>query len=160
MSFENGPATIAVIFDHNSNESLTLIDVPVAQMQFAVKGSKADYEKTIANDPKFSEFKATGEKKMIGAYNSEKYTYKDDKGGAYELWVTNDIELPAGFAGVQFKDIKGAIVKYTTFQRGIKTTLSVKNIAEEKVEPISLTVPDGYEVKTMEEIMAMQGGGE
>ena len=29
-----------------------------------------------------------------------------------------------------------------------------------KTGPFSLDVPSGYEVKTMEEIMAMQGGGE
>jgi hypothetical protein len=97
---------------------------------------------------------------MIDAYNCEKYTYKDDKGAAYELWTSSDIEFPAGFFGEQFKDIKGALVKYTTYTQGIKTTLSIKNLTEDKVGTISLEVPKGYEIKTMEEIAAMQGGGE
>ena len=82
LSFENGPATITVIQDFAKHEGLTLIDVPVAQMQLAVKNDKAAYDKEMASAPKFSDFKATGEKKVISGYNTEKYTYKDDKGGA------------------------------------------------------------------------------
>lgn len=160
MVMEQGPATITVFSDIATQLGLVLIDVPVAQMQFAVKQTKADYDKQRATAPKFSEFKATGEKKTIGAYNTEKYTYKDDKGATYELWATTDIELPAGFAGEDFKDIKGTLVKFTTFSQGMKQTLTVKDIKEEKTGPFTLDVPKGYEVKTMEEIMAMQGGGE
>ncbi|TKC10022.1 hypothetical protein FA048_07380 [Pedobacter polaris] len=159
MEMEQGPATITVLQDVVSNLGLVLIDVPVAQMQFAVKQGKAEYDKQKASSPKFSDFKATGEKKMIGSYNTEKYTYKDDKGGTYELWATTDIELPTGFSGENFKDVKGSLIKYTHFQQGIKQTLTVKEIKEEKAGPFNLDVPKGYEVKTMEEIMAMQGGG-
>ncbi|MCY1535108.1 hypothetical protein D9M68_704990 [compost metagenome] len=129
-------------------------------MQLAVKNDKAAYDKEMATAAKFSEFKATGEKKVISGFNTEKYTYKDDKGNAYELWVTNDIELPAGFFGEQFKDVKGTLIKFTTFQQGVKVTQLVKSITEDKVGKLSLEVPSGYELKTMEEIMAMQGGGE
>ncbi|TCC90455.1 hypothetical protein EZ428_14365 [Pedobacter frigiditerrae] len=160
IEMEQGPATIVILSDVISYAGLVLIDVPVAQMQFAVKRTKADYDKEKATAPKFSDFKATGEKKMIGSYNAEKYTYKDDKGGTYELWTTTDIELPTGFNGEDFKDIKGSLVKFTHFQQGMKQTLTVKEIKEEKNGPYKLHVPSGYEVKTMEEIMAMQGGGE
>jgi hypothetical protein len=160
LEMEQGPAQITILQDIVSHLGLILIDVPVAQMQFAVKQGKEEYEKGRANSPKFSDFKATGEKQMIGAYNAEKYTYKDDKGGTYELWATNDIELPAGFSGEDFKDIKGSLVKYTHFSQGIKSTLTIKDLKEEKNGPYKLDVPSGYEVKTMEEIQAMSGGGE
>lgn len=160
IELEQGPATITVLRDAATNNGLLLIDVPVAQMQFAVKQGKAEYEKAQATAPKFSDFKATGEKQVIATYNAEKYTYKDDKGGTYELWATNDIELPAGFSGEEFKGVKGTLVKFTRFQNGVKSTLTVKDVKEEKAGPFTLDVPSGYELKTMEEIMAMQGGGE
>jgi len=160
IELEQGPATITVLRDAATNNGLLLIDVPVAQMQFAVKQGRAEYEKAQATAPKFSDFKATGEKQVIATYNAEKYTYKDDKGGTYELWATNDIELPAGFSGEEFKGVKGTLVKFTRFQNGVKSTLTVKDVKEEKAGPFTLDVPSGYEVKTMEEIMAMQGGGE
>lgn len=157
---QQGPATITILQNFVSHEGLLLIDVPVAQMQFAVKQTKADYQKAIEAMPVFSAFEASGEKKLIGTYQSEKYTYKDDKGQVYELWTTNDIELPAGFYGEQFKDVKGTLVKYTTFQQGMKINLSLKSLSEGKVGALSLNIPSGYEIKTMEEIAAMQGGGE
>lgn len=160
MEMEQGPATIAILRDGVSNNGLLLIDVPMAQMQFAVKQGKEEYEKSKQSAPKLSDFKATGEKKEINGYNTEKYTYKDDKGANYELWATTDIELPAGLADESFKDIKGALVKFTQIQNGVKSTLTIKNIKEEKTGPFNLEVPSGYEIKTMEEIMAMQGGGE
>ena len=102
--------------------------------------------------------KSKAEKQKIGNYNAEKYTYKDDK-GIYELWATNDISLPAGISGSQFKDVKGTLVKYTTTQNGLKMTLTIKDVNTSKVGPFSLALPSGYEVKTMEEMMQMQGGG-
>lgn len=159
-SFETGPATVKLVQDFSTLNSLVLIDVPIAQMQFAIKGDKASYEKDNAANPTLSDFKATGEKQNINGYNTEKYIYKDNKGSSYELWTTNDIELPAGFFGPEFKEVKGTLVKYTAFQQGVKTTLTLKSISEEKVPALSLEVPKGYELKTMEEIRAMQGGGE
>lgn len=160
IDIEQGPAAIAILQNFVENTGLLLIDVPIAQLQYAVKVSKADTEAQQAAMPKFIDFKATGEKAKIGNYNAEKYTYKDDKGGAYELWSTNDITLPTGLFGKQFESVKGALVKYTTFQNGAKVTLTMKGINQDKVGPFSLTVPSGYELKTMQEVMAMQGGGE
>ncbi|WP_316751217.1 hypothetical protein [Pedobacter gandavensis] len=160
MEMQQGPATITVLVNVAELNSLVLIDVPVAQLQFAVKGTKADYELEKANDPKFSDFKATGEKKKFLTYDAEKYTYKDDKGGTYELWATTDIELPAGLVGRDFVGIKGTPVKFTSFNRGVKSTATLKSLTEEKAGPFSLEVPKGYEVKTMDEIKAMQGGGQ
>jgi len=160
MDMQQGPASIGILQDFVEKTGLMLIDVPIAQMQYAVKMTKEDVAKAEEAAPKLSDFKATGEKQKVGDYNAEKYSYKDDKGGTYELWATKDVELPNGFAGQQFKDIKGALVKYTTFQNGMKVTLTIKNISEDKVGPFSLDVPSGYELKTMQEIMAMQGGGE
>lgn len=161
LSIEAGPAIINVTQDMVTLNGLTLIDVPVAQMQFAVKTDKAAYEKETADFPKFSEFKATGEKKMVAGYNAERYTYKDNKGGSHELWTTTEVELPTGLFGPEFKDVKGTLVKYTAFQQGaLKATMTLKSLSEDKVGKLSLEVPKGYEVKTMEELKAMQGGGE
>lgn len=158
IDMEQGPAAIVMLQDFVEKTGLVLIDVPMAQLQYAVKVSKADTEAQEAAMPKFVDFKATGEMSKVGQYNAEKYTYKDDNGGTYELWATNDIALPAGFSGKQFEGVKGALVKYTTFQNGAKVTLTMKDVNQDKVGPFSLAVPTGYELKTMQEIMALQGG--
>lgn len=160
IELQQGPATITVFSNVTELTSLVLIDVPVAQLQYAVKGTKEDYEKEKAANPKFSDFKATGEKKVIATYNAEKYSYKDDKGGNYELWVTKDIELPVGLFGHDFMEVAGTPVKFTSFKNGVKSTSTLKSIVSEKQGPFTLDVPKGYEVKTMQEIMQMQGGGQ
>ena len=157
---EQGPATIGVFQNFVERTGLILIDVPIAQMQFAVKITKEENEAQQAAAPKFSDFKATGEMQKVGNYNAEKYTYKDNKDATYELWATKDIEVPEGFFGQQFSAVKGTLVKYTAFQNGVKTTMTMKNIVDGKVGPFSMEVPSGYEIKTMQEVMAMQGGGE
>lgn len=159
VELSQGPALIKIIGDKSTKTGLLLIDVPIAQKQFAVKMSKEDMDKSKEGAPKFSDFKATGEKQKVGNYNAEKYTYKDSNGAAYELWATTDFDLPEGYKEDEFKDVKGSLIKFTMFQNGVKSTLTLKNLKEEKIAPLSLEIPKGYEVKTMDEIKAMQGGG-
>lgn len=157
---QQGPATITIFQNFVDKVGLMLLDVPIAQMQYAIKMSKEDMEKNEASSPKFSYFEPTGEKGKIAGFDAEKYKYKDDKGANYELWATKDFSLPKGFSGQQFKDVEGALVKYTAFQNGIKMTLTLKKITDEKVGPFTLDIPSGYELKTLDDLKAMQGGGD
>ena len=90
-------------------------------------------------------------------YNAEKYTYKDDKGAALELWATNDIQLPEGITGSEFKSLKVTPVKFSRVQNGVKANVIIKSLVEEKVGPITLDVPSSYEVTTMDALKAMGG---
>jgi len=159
IEMEQGPALIGIISDNNEKTGLLLIDVPIAQKQFAVKQSKEDIEKIMGAMPKYSDFKATGEKQTVAGYKAEKYTFKDDKGASHELWATKDIELPNVGSQNYFPGLAAFPVKYTIMQRGIETTTTLKSIAEGKVGVISKEVPSGYEVVTMEDLAKMQGGG-
>ncbi|MCX2574263.1 hypothetical protein [Pedobacter sandarakinus] len=160
IEMEQGPALIGIVSDNNDKTGLLLIDVPIAQKQFAVKQSKEDIEKAMGTLPKYSDFKATGEKQTLGGYNAEKFTFKDDKGASHELWATKDVELPNVGSQNYFPGLAAFPVKYTLTQRGIETTTTLKAISEGKVGTISKDVPTGYEVVTMDELMKMQGGGE
>ena len=157
IEMEQGPAKITVISDGLTKTGLVLVDVPIAQKQYAVKNTREDTEAMTGKTPVLSDFKATGEKLMIGKYNTEKYTYKDDKGAAYELWATNDLQLPEGIIGEEFKSVKLTPVKFTRVQNGVKAILTIKDVVEEKVGPISMEVPSSYEVTTMDALKAMGG---
>jgi hypothetical protein len=159
IEMDMGPAMIKVFSDGAARTALVLIDIPVAQKQYASKMSKEDLDKQTGNLV-FSDFKATGEKQTIAGFNSEKYTYKDNNGANYEVWVTNDLKVTPGATPPGFDQIKGTPVKYTNIRDGFKTVATLKSLKEEKVGPFSLTVPSGYEEKTMAELKAMQGGGQ
>ncbi len=156
---ESGPALVNVITNTADKTGLLLIDVPVAQKQFAVKMSKEDVEKQEAAMPKYSDFKGTGEKMVIATLNAEKYTYKDDKGGNHELWASKDIIIPAMTNKGFFKGLDAVPVKYTAPINGVESSMTLKSYNMDKVGAISMEVPSGYEVVTMEDLQAMRGGG-
>jgi len=158
LAMEMGPTMLTIYKDGAENNALLLIDIPIAQKQIATKMSKEDIEKQ-SGGIKYSDFKATGVKETVSGYNTEKYTYKDDKGTAYELWLTKDVELTPGAANSEFKDLKGTPIKFTLNQNTIKTTLTIKSIKDSAVGPFSLAVPEGYELLTMAELEALRGGG-
>ncbi|TDG35779.1 hypothetical protein EZJ43_12225 [Pedobacter changchengzhani] len=158
IEMQAGPALINVISNTATKTGLLLIDVPIAQKQFAVKISKEETEKQEAAMPVFSDFKATGEKQMFATLNAEKYTYKDDKGASHELWATKDITIPALKGKGFFKTLDAVPVKYTATINGVESNMTLKSMSTDKVGAISLDVPDGYDITTMDELKAMQGG--
>ena len=156
MELNMGPAVIKILADGLQRNSLFLVDIPVIQKQYAAKLSKAEVEEQMGNVV-YSDFVKTGEKQTIGGYNTEKYTYKDNAGNEHELWATSDIKLTAGATPYGMEQLKGLTpVKYSSFQNGVKTVITIKSIKEEKVGPFSLEVPAGYEEKTLAELQAMQ----
>lgn len=159
MQLEQGPAMITILNNAAEKTGLLLIDVPIAQKQIAVKMNKAELEKAEA-EAGYTDFKATGEKQTISNYNAEKYTYKTAKGDNFELWATTDLDLPLSTYSQHFSGVKGVPVKFTIIQNGVKMTLTLKDIKEEKIDGISLAVPSGYDEMTMDDLKAMQGGGQ
>lgn len=157
VKLDFGAALINVISDATTKTALQLIDIPMAQKQFAVQMSAEEVAK-VRGANKYSNFKATGEKQMIAGYNAEKYTYNDEKGSTLELWLTKDVQLAKGTEYEEFAALKGTPVKFPQFSNGVKSIYTLKSIKEGTVGPLSMAVPKGYEVKTMAELQAMQGG--
>ena len=157
IEMEQQGATIVFLTDGIQKNGLVLVAIPMLQKQYAAKSTKEDTEAMMGKTPVFTDFKATGEKQKIGEFNTEKYTYKDDKGTAMELWATNDIQLPAGIIGEEFKDVKGTPVRFTRTQNGVKANVVIKSLVEDKVGPLTLDVPAGYESISMADLKAMGG---
>lgn len=157
IEMEQQGATIVFLTDGIQKNGLVLVSIPMLQKQYAAKSTKEDSEQMMGKTPVLSDFKATGEKSKIGNYNAEKYTYKDDKGTAFELWATNDIALPEGITGSEFKAVKATPVKFTRVQNGVKATVTLKDLTEDKVGPLTLEVPSGYEAISLADLKAMGG---
>lgn len=156
MEIESGPASIGIFIDQKSGTGLITVSVPVAQIQKAAKMSKTEVEEANPNKAKLSDFKATGEKAVIAGYNTEKYTYKNDKGEIGELWATTELELPTNLITSSFKDFKGTIIKFSD----ANGTITLKSVKEDKIGTLSVsTIPTGFEEITYTELKNMQGGG-
>lgn len=159
IQMDLGAVLIKVTTDADTKTALVLVDVPMAQKQFATKMSAEDVAKQ-RGDTKYSNFKPTGEKQTIAGYNAEKYTYTDNKNGNYELWLTKDVRLAKGAEFEDFANLNGTPVKYSMTVNGLKGVYTLKSIKEGAVAKLSMDVPAGYELKTAAEMAAMQGGGQ
>ena len=157
IEMDQGGATVVFLTDGVTKNGLVLVSIPMMQKQYAAKSTKEDGEAMMGKTAVYSDFKATGEKMKIGNYNAEKYTYKDDKGAALELWATTELVLPEGITGTEFKDVKGTPVKFTKTQNGIKATVVLKDVVADKVGPLSLEAPAGYEAISLADLKAMGG---
>ena len=157
VAIEQGPIIFGIISDNNDNTGLFLIDVIDSKKQFAIKQSKEDIENAMKAIPKYSDFKATGEKQIIAGFSAEKYTYKDDNDTVLELWATKDIQLPNVGSQNYFPGLNAFAVKYTLIQRGIETTTILKSLDANKVGLISKEIPTGYEVIAMEDLTRKLG---
>ncbi|MGN7203980.1 DUF4412 domain-containing protein [Pedobacter sp. SAFR-022] len=159
IQMDLGAALVKVISDANTKTALVLVDVPMAQKQFATKMSAEEVAKE-RGDIKYSNFKPTGQKQTIAGYNAEKYTYTDNKNANYELWLTKDVRLAKGAEYEDFAPLNGTPVKYAMTANGVKSIYTLKSIKESTVANLSMEVPAGYELKTAAEMKAMQGGGQ
>jgi hypothetical protein len=159
IQIDLGAALIKVINDADTKTALVLVDVPIAQKQFATKMTAEDVAKQ-RGDIKYSNFKPTGQKQTIAGYNAEKYTYTDNKNANYELWLTKDVRLAKGAEYEDFAALNGTPVKYAMTVNGVKSLYTLKSIKEGPVAKLSMEVPAGYELKTAAEMAAMQGGGQ
>ena len=159
VEIDMGAAQIKILTDATEHNALVLVDVPIMQKQYAAKMTKADLDKQAGNLT-YSDFTPTGEKQTIGGYSAEKYSYKDNNGSNYEVWIAPGLKLSSGAILPQFAKLNGSPVKYSYSQKGLKNTLTLKSVKEEKIAPISLAVPSGYEMTTMDALDAMRGGGE
>ena len=105
------------------------------------------------------EIKATTETKQIAGYNCTKYTIKDKISGEQsELWATGDLKIPANTLTSTFKDIKGVPVEFSTNARGLKSKITLKEVKEEIVTEINMTVPSDYETMTFDDLLKQMGG--
>lgn len=159
IQMDLGAALVKVISDSDTKTALLLVDVPIAQKQFATKMSAEDVAKQ-RGDTKYSNFKPTGQKQTIAGYNAEKYTYSDNKNVNYELWLTKDVQLAKGAEYEDFAALNGTLVKYSMNVNGVKSNYTLKSIKEGPIDKLSMEVPAGYELKTAAEMSAMQGGGQ
>jgi hypothetical protein len=151
VEIDMGVASMKMITDGQARSAVLLVDAPLFQKQYATTFSKEDLEKQGGN-LSFKNFKATGEKKDIGGYHAEKYSYQDNNDANYEVWIAPDLKVSPGAILPEFAELKGTPVKYVSIQYGIKNILTLASIKEEKTGPFSLDIPSGYEIKTVKEM--------
>jgi hypothetical protein len=137
------------IYDLKDNSMITLMDM-MGKKQAIKTDMKKEMEKSNADDYKVD---ITKESKVIAGYNCIKaiITGKDDL--KFELWFTREIEA-RNSANTQFKGIDGFPMKYEVPVPNMEGSMKMecKSIKSEKVSDDKFIIPEGYEIKTQEEM--------
>ena len=153
-----GPASINILSNVKSNYMVILVDVPVASIKKAAVLTPADIEQMKDTEPNYT-FTSTTETQTISGYKCKKVLAKDSKSGSNtDVWVTNDITVPANNSTKYFANAGGYPVKFTVMQRGQTVQITLKSITEEKVKPGTFGIPKDFDKITLQELMSMGGG--
>jgi hypothetical protein len=157
-SFTQGPANIKLLADAKGTSMVILVDVPIASMKKAAVMSPAEVEELHAKMPVFT-FTPGTETKVISGFNCKKVAAKDKDGKSYDIWITNDISLPASAIAKFYAGIGGVPIQYAAFQNGQTTEVTIKSVTEGKAPAGTFGIPGDFERITMDDLKALSGGG-
>jgi hypothetical protein len=149
------------ISNSKTNELLVMMDM--MGKKIAMKQTAADLEKLKTDAAKEGMIpvvkitKVDGTKTIAG-YPCKKAIIEITEGGQTqksECYYTEKIPKLKDQNEVYFKDINGFMMEYSVAQAGVKMTVAVKTVTEQKVPDNMFVLAEGYQVMTQEELEKM-----
>lgn len=157
FTMDLGMMSNKIISNTKTNTGIMLMEIPAANQKIAVKITPQDKEKQKDKMPDYTLTKTT-ETKTINGYKAIKYDAKDNNSiGNIEIWTTTDIITPINNFTEGFKGIVGTPLAFTTDMNGIRVKLALKEIKQETVTGLDMTIPAGYTEMSMDDLSAMSG---
>ncbi|WP_183558154.1 hypothetical protein [Mucilaginibacter sp. SP1R1] len=158
FAFTAGPASIKILTDANGKSMAILVDVPVASIKKAAIATPDEVDQALADMPTFT-FAPSTETKQISGFNCKKVVATDSKTKkTYDIWITNDVEVPITGIAKYYREIGGFPVQYTSFSQGQSTEVTVKSITDTKVPAGTFGIPADYDKISLDDLKAMSGG--
>lgn len=145
------------ITDGDAKTSITLMDM--MGQKIAIKSTTDEINKEVADAPK-ANVNVTGETKDICGYTCKKAIITFE-GEDTEIIVYFTEELGGSalnFDNPQFKDINGVMLEFEMPNDSFTMQFTATGIEKKNVEDSEFTIPDGYTIKTREEMQGMFGG--
>ncbi|TFF34675.1 DUF4412 domain-containing protein [Mucilaginibacter psychrotolerans] len=158
IAFSAGPANIKVLSDSKQTFMAILVDVSIASMKKAAVMSPAEIEEAVAKMPTLT-FAPGTETKVISGFNCKKVVATDTKTSkTYDVWVTNDISVPATAFSKYYAGAGGFPVQFASFQDGQTSQVTVKSVTEGKAAAGTFGIPGDFERITMDDLKSLGGG--
>jgi hypothetical protein len=159
LTFTTGPATIKILKNAKNTFFAVLVDVPVASIKKAAIATPDEVDQIMSAVPKFN-FAPTTENKQISGFNCKKVVATDTKTNkTYDVWITNDVSLPASALPEYYSTIGGFPIQYTSFSQGQSANVTVTAITDEKAPAGTFAIAADFDKITMDDLKAMSGGG-
>jgi GLPGLI family protein len=145
------------ITDGDSKETITLMDM--MGQKIAIKSNYDEIMAEIEKSPK-AQVEVTGETKDILGYACKKaiVTNTEDDTEIY-VYFTEELGSSAlNFDNPQFKDINGALLEFEIPNEMFTMKFTAVSVEKKNVDASEFTIPEGYQIKTKEEMQGMFGG--
>jgi GLPGLI family protein len=146
--------TMVTIADEKKEKALMLMDM--MGMKYAMESDlKESIEKTTSDNPDYK-VEITNETKEIMGYKCTKAIMTGEDGSTIIAWYTKDITVYTAGQTYYNSDMPGFPMSFTLTQNEMTIEMTVTGL-EKKADKshFSMEVPEGYELKTEEELMMM-----
>jgi GLPGLI family protein len=151
-----GMGKTVAISNAETKESIALIDM--MGQKIAVKSTPEEIQEEISGSPKVT-VETTDETKDILGYTCKKAIIKSDEGTEIIVYFTEELGTGATyFDDPQFKDIKGLMLEFEMPSEGMSMKFTAINVESKNVADSEFDIPEGYQIKTKEEMKGMFGG--
>jgi GLPGLI family protein len=141
----------------DAKTAITLMDM--MGQKIAIQSNYEEIMKEIGDAPE-AKVEVTGETKEIAGYTCKKAVVSipaEDQ----EIIVYFTEELGTGainFDNPQFKDINGVMLEFEMPNAEFTMKFEATSVEKKNVPESDFTIPDGYQIKTKEELKSMFGG--
>jgi GLPGLI family protein len=124
----------------------------------AVKSTLSEIEEENEEDVPEMEVTLVDEEKEISGYNCKKAILTNEEGDEMIFWYTEEIEVNKKGQSFLNEDVPGFPLEFEITQGEMLMTMSVTEF-EDKIEDkktlFDMSIPEGYEEMTMEELQGM-----
>jgi hypothetical protein len=157
-TFAAGPAKIKLLSDANFKFFAVVVDVSAFNVKKAAIYTPDEIDQVLSALPTLT-FAPSTETKQISGFNCKKVVATDAKANkTYEIWVTNDISVPSTAFPKYYSAAGGFPVKYTAFQQGQSTEVTVSSVTDGKAPAGTFGIPADFDKISKDDLTAMSGG--
>jgi len=162
-TFSAGPANIKLLADANYKFYAVLASVPAANIKKAAIYTLDEINQVVSSFPAFT-FAPLTETKQIAGFNCKKVMATDTKTQkTYDIWITNDISLPAAVIDKYYTSIGGVPIQYPSFQQGpdgalVINVYTITGVSDQKAPADTFGIAPDFDKISKTELDAMSRG--
>ena len=157
-----GYGTVITLYDPDKKESYVCMDMMGKKSAIKTTEEEAEKQKKEMGD---YDVKLSDDTKKIAGYVCKKATVtmkKDGDASSFDVWYTDALPHSSN-SKYAWKGVDGFSMEFTMEQNSmggnIKMKMTCTSVEKTTVSDDKFKLPEGYEVKTMEEMKKQWGGG-
>lgn len=151
---------MVTVSDEKDKKAMLLMSIPMMSMNQGTIATLEEMESLKSDETTLPEVQLVKGKKKILGYKCKKAITVDESGNEATFWYTDKIEVNKKGQSYMNDKVPGLPLEYEINQNGMIVKMTAKEItesltAEQTSTLFKLEIPEGYEVKTLEEMMSM-----